>query len=145
MEYPAGLYMSEWLRKLAEEEKITAIRCQGCKRIIFPPQCVCTYCHSENMQDIEWIDVGPEGTLMLWIAVKMPWLDPRTIELKSTDRPIGIILLDAPGGGAPFMHFLEETDIEKLERGMRVRAVFKPLEEREYFPTDILFFRKIDE
>ncbi|MBU1672592.1 MAG: hypothetical protein KKF41_09190 [Actinobacteria bacterium] len=141
IEYPAGLYMGEWLRRLTEEERLTAVRCRGCGKLLYPPQCICTYCHAENIEDVEWIEVGPEGTLMLWIAIKMPWLDPRTREFKDTGHPVGIIVLDAPdGGGVLCMHFLEEADIEKLERGMRVRPVFKPREEREYFPTDIIYF-----
>jgi len=146
MEYPAGLYLGEWLRRLTEEERILALRCRGCGRLLFPPQCVCTSCHTENIEDLDWVDVGPEGTLLLWIAIKMPWLDPRTLEFKDTGHPVGIIILDAPDeGGVVYMHFLEETDIDKLEQGMRVRAVFKPREEREYFPTDILYFRTIQE
>jgi uncharacterized OB-fold protein len=145
MKYPAGLYMGEWLRKLADEEKMMAIRCRGCRRILFPPQCVCTHCHAENIDDIDWLEVGPEGTLILWIAIKMPWLDPRTGEFKDTGHPVGIFLLDAPdGGGAVYMHFLEETDMEKLKQDMRVRPVFKPRQEREYYPTDILYFRIVD-
>ena len=80
MEYPAGLYLGEWLRKLTEEERLLALRCRGCGRLLFPPQCVCTSCHAENVEDLDWVDVGPEGTLLLWIAIKMPWLDPRTLE-----------------------------------------------------------------
>lgn len=145
MEYPAGLYMSEFLRRLTEEEKLMATRCPGCGNYMFPPQCCCTICHSDNVEDVEWVEVGPQGTLMLWIAIKMPWLDPRTGEFKDTGHPIGLIVLDTPdGGGVVYIHFLEETDIEKLERGMRVRPVFKPREEREYFPTDILYFARAD-
>lgn len=146
MTYPSGLYLGEWLRKLTEEEKLMAVRCSGCGRLLFPPQCVCTICHAENIEDVKWVEVGPGGTLMLWIAIKMPWLDPRTCEFKPTEHPVGIILLDTPDqSGVVFMHFLEETDIDKLERGMRVRAVFKPEEEREYFPTDILYFETVEE
>lgn len=144
MRYPSGLYMGEWLRRLTEEEKLMATRCHGCGTFMFPPQCVCTICHAENVEDVEWVEVGPEGTLMLWIAIKMPWLDPRTGEFKDSDHPVGIIVLDAPdGGGALFVHFLAETDIDRLERGMRVRPVFKPRAEREYFPTDILYFEAV--
>jgi len=43
------------------------------------------------------------------------------------------------------MHKLGEVDPEKVYIGMRVKAVWKPAEERQGAITDILYFKPIEE
>jgi uncharacterized OB-fold protein len=51
----------------------------------------------------------------------------------------GLIKLD--GADTCLMHFIDETDIEKLMAKPRVEAVFA--EERKGYPTDIDYFKVI--
>jgi uncharacterized OB-fold protein len=51
----------------------------------------------------------------------------------------GLIKLD--GADTGFMHFVDETDIQKLLAKPRVEAVFA--EERKGYPTDIDYFKVI--
>ena len=56
-------------------------------------------------------------------------------------HPNAMILLD---DGVYIRHFLEETDADKLEVGMRVEAVWKEDHERGEGAADVRYFRTIE-
>jgi len=142
--YPAGVYMSKCLHEMKENARFLGIQCPKCKAIWWPPQVVCSYCHSET--GTNWVELGPRGTVINWVVVHIPAIDPRTGEVKATQPPAATIRLDGPEGrGANWLHFLEETDLDKIKKGMRVEAVFKPKEEREGQASDVMFFRTVEE
>lgn len=146
MEYPAGLYMGKLLRELKENGKLLATVCKKCRRIMFPPQCVCSICHAENLEDPEWVEVGPRGTLAGFMKVTMPSINPRNLELGAFEYPIGTITPDAPEGKfCSLWHFVGEPDISKLKVGMRLEMVLKPKEERVGLMEDILYWKPIEE
>jgi len=71
-------------------------------------------------------------------------MDPETGELKEEPYLHGTFLLDHD---IPYMHYLgpEDLDEKKLREGMKVEMVMKPLEERVGKPTDIKYFRIVEE
>ena len=60
-------------------------------------------------------------------------------------NPCAFIRLDGGDEWTILVHYLEMIDLEKLRRGMRVKAVWKPKEERRGRLSDISFFRIIEE
>ena len=76
----------------------------------------------------------------------MPWLNPWTLKLRSSEYPVGILMVDAPGSSPGVIwHLIGETDASKLRVGMRVKAVFKPREERLGQMEDILYWAPVGE
>ncbi len=142
--YPAGMYMSKCLHELKENARFLAIECPKCKTIWLPPQVVCSACHAETGEN--WVELGPKGSVVNWVLMHMPTVDLETKELITSHRPAAIVYLDGPDGrGANFLHYLEETDMDKITKGMRVKAVFKPKEERKGHPKDVEFFRTVED
>jgi len=83
----------------------------------------------------EWVEVGPEGTLLTFTVVyRKKNHHPREAPLA-----YGIIRLD--GADTSIVHLLGETDVAKLEHGMRVRALFS--KERKGHIMDINCFRPV--
>ena len=146
IDYPMGLYMGKFLRELKENGRLVATTCKKCGRIMFPPQAVCAYCHAENLEDPEWVEIGPKGTLAGFMALKIPTINIWTLELEGPKYIVGIIVVDAPGGGAcSLFHLVGETDESKLKVGMRLEVVFKPKEERQGRMEDILYWKPVQE
>lgn len=146
IEHPMGLFMGKFLRELRENAKLFGMVCRQCGRTMFPPQALCTVCHAENLENPQWVEVGPEATVAGLMEVKMPWINPSTLTLRTSKYPVGMLLVDAPGTTPGFVwHFIGETDMSKLSIGMRVRAVFRPKEERQGLMEDILYWVPIEQ
>ena len=69
--------------------------------------------------------------------VYFAFIDPETGKERPVPYGYGRIKLD--GADSEFLHFLEESDIEKLKVGMRVEAVFE--EKRTGSFRDIKYFK----
>jgi uncharacterized OB-fold protein len=67
------------------------------------------------------------------------------LDIKGGVRPItpGIIEIDGATKGMGILHHLGEVDPWKIHRGMKVKAVWKPPEERTGAITDIKYFKPI--
>jgi len=146
LDYPMGLFMGKFLRELKDNAVLWGMVCWKCGCTILPPQGVCTVCHAENLENPQWVEVGPKATVAGLMEVKMPWINPRTLTLRTTKYPIGMLMVDSPGNSPGFLwHFIGETDLSKLSIGMRVKAVFKPKQEREGLMEDILYWEPVKE
>ena len=91
----------------------------------------------------EWIEMGPNGTVLLYTIVEQSFWDALIDGMKQVPFTAAYIELDGPKSVA-FSHVLKETDPDKISLGMRVRPVFKPREERVGHLTDILYFESIE-
>jgi uncharacterized OB-fold protein len=141
MEYPMGLFMGRFIRELKENARLVGIHCHSCSHTIFPPQALCPRCHAENFKDSTWVEVGPKATIAGLMEIKMPWLNPSTLTLRSSEHPVGVLLVDGPGTSPSIIwHFVCAPHGEKLHQGMRVMAEFKPKEEREGIMEDIRYW-----
>jgi uncharacterized OB-fold protein len=127
-------------KEAKDNERLVANRCPKCKMLYSPPVMVCGRCHVKVGD--EFIDIGDKGTVTqytivvqrLWDPVEGKWFEP-------PPYPSATILLDSGvySGGR-----LEETDTEKLHKGMRVQAVWKDKEERGLGARDIQYWRTIE-
>lgn len=119
-----GRYLAELKRG-----KIVGTRCNKCRRIMIPPLPWCIWCFRPVDEWVNLEDTGTVNTFSIaytdWVArpIKEPRI-PALIEIDGSD-------------GRGIMHVLGEVDPEGVKIGMRVKAVWKPEEEREGAITDI--------
>lgn len=130
--YSAGKTASRFFVELRDRQRIMGKRCSQCQKVIVPPQLFCKECFVDTD---EWVEVGPEGTLVTFTVV----YHRENHHPKEAPLAYGIIKLD--GADTSIVHFLSETEVTKLEHGMRVRAVFS--EERKGHILDIECFRPV--
>ena len=130
--WSVGEVGSRFLTELRDHKKIYGTRCPKCNTVYLPPKKTCGKCFL-NLQ--EWLEVGPQGTLVTYTVVHYETLVmPRKLPFA-----YGIILLDKASTG--LLHLLGEVDIGEIKSGIRVEAVFK--DERTADIMDIQYFRPI--
>ncbi len=134
--FPAGFHYERFFRELKETGRIMGVRCPECERVLVPPRPVCGECFTRTA---EWVEVGPEGTVVAYTSIYFPFIDGSTGKPRPIPYGAGLIQLD--GAFSAINHILEEGDPGKLHIGMRVKAVLK--EEREGNIGDILYFKTI--
>jgi len=130
--YSAGKTASRFFVELRDHQRIMGKRCPLCRRVIVPAQLFCKECFVETD---EWVEVGPEGTLVTFTVV----YHKGNHHPKNVPLAYGIIKLD--GADTSIVHLLGETDVTKLEHGMKVRVVFS--EKRKGHILDIECFRPV--
>jgi hypothetical protein len=91
------------------------------------------------MEDL--VELSGKGTVETFTVLSFGFVDPDTGKQRPVPYTWASVNLD--GSDNTFVHFLEETDIEKLKIGMRVQAVFE--EQRKGHLLDIRHFETIDE
>ncbi len=128
--YSAGKAASRFFVEMRDNKKIMATKCGKCGDVYIPPRPVCGKCFAPTD---EWVEVGPQGTLVGYTVVTYPFLDPLTGKERPVPYGYGFIKLD--GASTKIQHFLEEADMDKIKAGMRVEAIFK--EKREGNFADI--------
>jgi uncharacterized OB-fold protein len=131
--YAAGAIASRFFVELRDHRKILGKRCPQCTRVIVPPQKFCLHCFTATY---EWVEVGPTGTLVNFTVVqKSEAHHPRKAPFA-----YGVIQLD--GADSNLVHFLGEINLDHIQLGMRLQAVFK--EERVGNILDIAYFKPED-
>lgn len=137
----AGDFVGKALEELRDNGKIYANQCPQCGRFQLPPRMVCGRCHVEMEGFEKWVEVGPQGTVLLFTVTVKSFLEPETGKPREVPYTVATIQLD--GAPVAFEHFLEETDPEKIKVGMRVEALLKPKEQRKGDLRDILYFKTL--
>lgn len=130
--YFPGPVASHFFRVLRDEGRILGIRCNQCRTVYVPPEGICGRCFCRLHQ---WIEVGPEGTLLSYTRPRY------LLDIHPRVRPLlfGIIHLD--GADTGLLHLLGDVDPDRVEIGMRVKAVLA--QERRGGITDIQYFRPL--
>jgi hypothetical protein len=130
-----GPAMSRFLQEL-KQGRIVGRSCRRCKRVIVPPRMFCEYCYGLTEK---WIYLEDTGTVETF---SISYIDPDARRIK---KPIliGVISIDGASPQHGFMHYFGEMKPEELHIGMRVKAVWKPKEERKGAITDIKYFKPL--
>lgn len=121
-----------------KEGKIYGIKCHTCDRILVPPRMFCEYCYGPTEGWVELLDTGIIETF------SVSYLDPNAARIEEPIL-IGVIDLDGAPEHHGFMHYFGEMDKDEIHIGMKVKAVWKPKEEREGSITDIKYFKPLKE
>ncbi|MHA1291419.1 MAG: Zn-ribbon domain-containing OB-fold protein [Promethearchaeota archaeon] len=130
-----GPAMSKFLQGL-KAGKILGVKCNNCKRTIVPPRMFCEYCFGPTG---EWVELKDTGTVETF---SISYLDPNARRIKDPIL-IGVISIDGASPQHGFMHYFGEMKPEELKIGMKVKAVWKPENERKGSITDIKYFKPL--
>jgi len=135
--WDTGIAIGQFLRGL-KDGIILGSRCTTCRKVVIPPRTVCEWCFRPMSEFVPLADTGTVNTYSLCYV---------TWDVKRIEEPQipAVIEID---GAAPLhgiMHMLDEVDTQDVYIGMRVKAVWKPPEEREGSITDIKYFKPIEE
>jgi uncharacterized OB-fold protein len=144
-EESCGLRLSRFFGTLRSEAKILALRCPNCRRVIFPPRPVCGFCRiGVGERDEDWQVLNDTGTVISVILATEREVDRPTARIIGRPNPCAFIRLDGGDPWTVLVHYLELVDPEGLKAGLRVKAVWKPRQERRGRMSDIEYFRIID-
>jgi len=135
----AGQATSRFLLEL-KEGRIIGRKCSGCGRILVPPRVYCEQCFKPTT---EWVYIRPIGRVRTAVVSYIA----ATRERLEKPEVVGVIEFeDAPGSG--IFHRLNvnpELVVNRKVFGARVKAVWKPKEQREGSINDILYFELLEE
>ena len=135
--WSAGIAMSRFLEEL-KNGRILASVCKKCGRIAVPPRVFCEFCFKPIDEYTYVKDTGKINTYSVsFIAADASRVKEPTI--------VAVIELDGASPGMGILHKIGEIDWKEVKFGMRVKAVWKPPEQREGAITDILYFKPIKE
>jgi len=134
--WSAGAALGRFLREL-KNGKIIGRKCLKCGRVMVPPRMFCEQCFRPTD---EWVYVSDTGRV---ITFSISYVGTDARRLKEPELP-AVIELDGASEGMGILHKLGEVKPEDVKIGMRVKAVWKPPEEREGAITDILYFKPVD-
>ena len=135
--WTAGEAMSRFLAEL-QRGRLIARTCDACKRTLFPPRMFCEECFRPTDA---WTYVKDTGTIETF---SISYLD---LDAKRIKDPIyvGVVSVDGASPKMGLMHFFGGVTPETIRIGMRVKAVWKPPEEREGSVLDIRHWRPLRE
>lgn len=80
------------------------------------------------------VQLEPEGTVTTWAWIHEPRPN------NPLDRPFAWALVQIDGASTGFLHAVDAGSEEAMSTGMRVKARFKPADEREGLITDLACF-----
>lgn len=135
--WDTGIAIGAYLAAL-KEGKIIGAYCPGCRKTVVPPRIVCEWCFHPMTEYIPLKDTGVVNTFSLCYV---------TWDVQRIQEPQipAVIEIDGASPKHGILHLLGEVDAKKVHVGMRVKAVWKPPEERTGAITDILYFKPIEE
>ncbi|MCK5579535.1 MAG: Zn-ribbon domain-containing OB-fold protein [Planctomycetes bacterium] len=133
--WDAGVAISRYLNGL-KKGVLLGRRCRHCSRVLVPPRMFCEWCFQPTS---EWIKLADTGTVNTFSVSYVAW---NMVRLKEPQVP-AVIEIDGASKGVGIMHLLGEIDPKKIKIGIRVKAVWKPPEERQGAITDIKYFKPI--
>ncbi|NPV90849.1 MAG: Zn-ribbon domain-containing OB-fold protein [Firmicutes bacterium] len=134
--YSVGAEGSRFLAEIRDNKRFVGTRCPKCGKVYAPARKVCGPCFTAMD---EWVELPDTGELMAFAVVNMYFIDPKTGEPAIVPYTYGYIKLD--GADTTISVLLDELDESKLQRGMKMKAVFN--EERVGLLTDIKYFTAV--
>jgi uncharacterized OB-fold protein len=135
--WDVGVAIGRYLAEL-KEGQLVGVHCNKCQRTVIPPRNFCEWCFRPMDEWVTLPDTGTVNTFSLcYVTWDMKYLTdpeiPAVIDIDGTKPLVGI------------MHMLGEIDPGDVKIGMKVKAVWKPPEEREGSILDIRYFKPLSE
>ncbi len=130
--YTAGIAGERVLRALKDHGTLLGSRCPACEVTYVPGRLYCERCLSPLE---EWLEIPLEGTLASYTVVH------RDLDGNPLSPPAILGLIELDGVGGTFVHWVGNSEPDKLAIGQRVCAEMRPKADRRGSITDIAFFR----
>ena len=130
-QYFAGAVGSKFLISLRDDRKILGQRCPTCEKVLIPPRQTCERCFADLTES--WVELGSEGVVTNFTVIR--YEEPH----QPLKPPYVLALIKLDGADTPMAHILGGIDPEKVQTGMRVKAVFA--EKRIGSLMDIAYFQ----
>jgi len=134
-EWSVGIHGSRFFQEIKTHQRFIGIRCPECGKVYVPPRRVCGPCFREMR---ELVVLPNQGTIRAYSIVNYPFIDPDTGRQRPIPYTYGYIQIE--GADNIFSHIIDETDVTKIEVGMKVRAVFKASGDMQGHMSDIQHF-----
>ncbi len=132
--WDTGVAMGRFLSEL-KDGRIIGRHCHRCQRVLVPPRMFCERCFRPTDS---WKFVQDSGTVNTFSESHIRW------DAMRIGDPILIAVIEIDGsdhGG--LLHFLDEVKLNDIHVGMKVKAVWKPANEREGSILDIRYFKPV--
>ncbi|MBU2548092.1 MAG: Zn-ribbon domain-containing OB-fold protein [Proteobacteria bacterium] len=128
-----GSVMGRFYRDLKEKKRIWGNTCPDCGLVYVPPKENCPTCFTKMN---EFVEVGDTGNLLTYTIVryKVPFVQP-------LEPPFALGIIQLDGADTGLTHLLGEVDLDDIEVGMRLKAVFR--DEPQGNLLDIKYFRPL--
>ena len=134
--WTVGRVGSRFFIELRDTGRIMGNRCKECAKVWVPPRLRCPIC-LKLIEDHDWLEVGPEGTLRHFTIVRYEH------PAQPIKAPFAYGIVDLDGATQAITHFVYYDELESLQRGMRMKPVLAA--EREGNILDILYFEPTGE
>jgi uncharacterized OB-fold protein len=135
--WDTGVAIGRYLASL-KDGIILGSHCSTCRKTVVPPRMVCEWCFRPM---VEFVPLQDTGTVNTFSLCYVTWDVKR---IKEPEIP-AVIEIDGASPLHGIMHMLGDIDPQTVHIGMRVKAVWKPDDERQGSITDIQFFTPIGE
>ena len=110
--------------------------CRKCNRVFIPPREFCELCFRPAD---DWVQLKDTGTINTFSLCYITW---NMKKLTSPEIP-AVIEIDGATPGHGIMHMIGGVDPAEVKVGMKVKAVWKPENEREGAITDIKYWKPV--
>ena len=130
--YTAGVAGERFLRAIKDEGKILGSLCDRCGITYVPARQFCERCMDELDETVDVGKVGEVHTFTLLFE---------NLDGSQREEPEVIAFISLGDGG--LVHKLNDIDLDDLDIGLLVEAVFKPEAERQGSILDIAHFRPV--
>jgi uncharacterized OB-fold protein len=134
--YPSGVAGDKFFRHIMQNNTLLANKCNKCKKVYCPPRLYCEDCF-EEIPDSAWKEVPPVGIVRLFTIAK---LNAHGKKLANS-KIVGLI--DIEGTDSSMLGLIASSNVEKDFTGLKVKAVFRPKDQREGTIKDILYYEEI--
>ena len=115
-QYLAGRVGSKFIISLRDKKKILGVKCDKCGKVFVPPRQTCEICLTDLTKN--WVELSGAGEITNFTVVRK---DDKHHPRKA---PFVLALIKLDGADTPMAHIVEGVAPEKVEIGMKVKAVF---------------------
>ncbi len=134
--WDTGQAVGQYLDGL-KDGKLVGKKCNGCNRIMIPPRMFCELCFKETG---DWVELKDTGTVNTFSICYVNW-DASRLPPGAKPHLPAVVEIDGASEGMGILHVLGEVDPKEIKIGMKVKAVWKPANERTGAITDIKYFK----
>lgn len=115
-QYFAGRTGSRFLIALRDEKKIKGLQCKKCNKVFVPPRSTCEVCFEDISEN--WVDVKNTGVVTGFTIIR--YEEPH----QPVKPPYIQALIKLDGADTPLAHIVKGVPLSKMEKGLKVQAVF---------------------